>query len=198
MFYRTFSGGQRPRSAVDQVFFYFGGHGTNIKGTGVLVTYDFDPVRPTLTSILMRDITGRQAENITAKHLLIALDACDSGLALQKLGNEPNPADLRRFRALSIIRNDTKQTARNVLLAGTGDQPAVYDNGGIFTQALIRGLSGEADLNHDGLIEASELGVYVQDEVAVSASKKGAEQKAGFYKLTSYGMGEMVFLRPQK
>lgn len=183
------------RSTADQVFFYFGGHGTHVGNSGVLVTYDFNSVRPTLTSILMKDLTGRQAENIVAKHVLIALDACDSGLAIGSLGDDLKASELTKFRALSIIRNDTKQNARNVLLAGTGDQPVVYDNGGIFTRALVKGLRGDADLNKDGLIEASELGVYVQDEVAFAAGKNGVEQKAGFYKLSSYGAGEMVFLR---
>jgi hypothetical protein len=184
------------RGAADQVFFYFGGHGTHVNGTGILVTYDYDPARPTLTSILMKDLTVRQAENIAAKHFFIALDACDSGLALAKtLGDPSTASELAKFRTLAIIRNDTTPIARNVLLAGTGDQPAVYDNGGIFTQALIRGLSGKADLNNDGIIEASELGTYVKDEVAVSASRMSVKQEVGFYSLSSIGTGEMVFLR---
>jgi hypothetical protein len=44
------------------------------------------------------------------------------------------------------------ETARNLLLnlAGTGDQSALWVNGGIFTKVLVAGLVGNADFNYDG------------------------------------------------
>jgi hypothetical protein len=184
------------RSSADRLFFYFGGHGSNIGKKGLLITYDYDPKVPTLTSILMHDLTGQESENIVVKHVFIALDACDSGLALPTLGDSfRNASEIKNFRSLSIIRNDTTPVSRNVLLAGTGDQPVVYDNGGVFTQALVRGLMGSADENGDGIIEASELATFVKDEVAFLASKKGIVQQVGFYQLTAYGTGEVIFIK---
>jgi uncharacterized caspase-like protein len=185
------------RAGADRVFFYFGGHGSQLDGNGFLVTYDYEPARPTLTSILMRDLSGRHTENMAAHHVLFALDACSSGLTVKTL-QDPSRDVLERktFRRLSIIRNDTAPKARNVLLAGTEDQPAVYDHGGIFTRALVQGLGGMADLNRDGLIQFVELGLFVKNDVAEIASTKRVIQTADYYKLTAGGnTGEMLFFR---
>jgi hypothetical protein len=184
------------RSDADRLLFYFGGHGSSQANTGFLVTYDYDPRRPTLTSVLMRDLTGRHSENISAHHFLIALDACSSGLALITLGDpEREKAQREKFRRLSIIRNDTDPKARNVLVAGIGDQPAVYDNGGIFTNSQIRGLAGDADLNHDGIIQFAELALFVKNDVAAAAGSNGVKQTVGSQKLDAGGaIGEILFI----
>src|SRR5262249_2376247 len=95
---------------------------------------------------------------------------------------------------LSIIRNDTIEKARNVLVAGVEDHPAVWDNGGIFTQALIAGLNGKGDLNNDRLIQFNELSTYVSNEVARRAAEKGWRQEVQPYVLDSLGTGRMIFL----
>ena len=145
------------RANADRVLFYFGGHGDSFSapvqpsadpsgrsGTGVLITYDFDPKRPTLTGMLMKDLTGRQAENVAAHHMLIALDACNSGLAVYEKLEGPKSAGASEFRPLSIIRNDTAPAARNILVAGKENQGALWNDGGVFTQA-DQGSSGGAD-----------------------------------------------------
>lgn len=184
------------RESADRLFFYFGGHGDTFDGAGILITYDFDKARPTLSGFLMRDLATRHAENIRAHHLLVTLDACSSGLAIyRKLGNLNSKAsDLQKFRQLSIIRNDTVPIARNFLVAGTEDQPAIWDNGGIFTRALVAGLEGEADLNRDRLIQFQELATYVSDEVAKEASVRGVRQQVQSYMLDTLGTGKMIFV----
>src|SRR5207248_917335 len=37
---------------ASRLFFYFGGHGDGDEGNGYLVTYDFDPKKPTATGFL--------------------------------------------------------------------------------------------------------------------------------------------------
>jgi len=199
------------RSDADRVLFYFGGHGdavgraskspTGVQSTdastqltGFLVTYDFDKSRPTLTSLLMKDLTGRHAENIRAHHMLVALDACHSGLALYKVLGDDTAKDLETFKALSVIRNETDSPARNVLVAGRENQSAVWNDGGIFTRALIGGLSGSADSNRDGLIQFTELATYVKNEVAEKAAAKGVKQQAMDYRLDAFGEGSVLFL----
>jgi hypothetical protein len=73
------------------------------------------------------------------------------------------------FRTLSVIQNDTEPPARNILLAGTGNQEVIWDKGGIFTKALISGLKGRADFNNDNIIQFEELSNYVRNEVAYEA-----------------------------
>ncbi|MBB4843087.1 hypothetical protein HNP55_001606 [Paucibacter oligotrophus] len=184
-------------SGVERLFFYFGGHGITSEGLGVLVTYDFDKNRPTQTGFLMRDLSTRQTDAVTAKHMLVAIDACASGLVLQgHLGAQAAPS--LSFETLSTIRNDTTGRARNFLVAGTEDQPAIYNDGGIFTSALIKGLSGDADYNHDGVIKFSELAQFVRDSVAIEASRQGAIQQVGEYTLNATGNGKILFIRGAK
>ena len=183
---------------ADRVFFYFGGHGTHVGDTGLLITYDFDPQRPTLTGLLMKDLTIRNAENITAHHLMIALDSCDSGLALDLgLGVPPTEEDIKKFHKLSAIRDNVAPAARNILVAGTGKQEALWVNGGVFTKALVAGLAGNADLNHDGLIEFDELGLYIRQEVRKQVDITGVQQEPEGVRLTKFGTGGVVFV-PQK
>lgn len=179
---------------ADRVFFYFGGHGDTFSDAGVLITYDFDKKQPTQTGFLMRDLTTRHSENIVARHVLFSLDACAAGLAVyKKLGGKDESVDPSRDE-LSIIRNDTESKARNFLVAGTGDQPALWDKGGIFTQALIAGLSGKADQTGRRLIQFRSLANYVSNEVARRAADKNVRQQVEDYSLTQIGNGRILFL----
>jgi hypothetical protein len=84
--------------------------------------------------------------------------------------------------------------ARNFLVAGTGNQPALWENGGFFTQALIEGLRGKADLNGDRIIQFAELATFVSNQVARKAAEKGVRQQVEPYILDTFGTGKMVFL----
>jgi len=180
---------------ADRLLIYFGGHGNSLKNIGYLVTYDFDPTKPTLTSLLMKDLTNRHAENISAHHVMIALDACHSGLAVYKTlsRNKVDNDKLREFRTLSIIQNDTAPPARNILLAGTGNQEVIWDKGGIFTKALVSGLGGRADFNNDNIIQFEELSNYVRNEVAYEAKLNNASQEVAHYNIENLGKGRIMF-----
>jgi hypothetical protein len=58
-----------------------------------------------------------------------------------------------------------------------------------FTRYLVDGLKGAADVNHDGVIELSELMVWVRWQVS-GATK--AAQTPSFARIK--GAGEMMFL----
>ena len=47
---------------------------------------------------------------------------------------------------------------------------------GAFTYHLVRGLRGEADLEHDGVVDADELWRYLRDRVADSARAQNVKQ----------------------
>jgi hypothetical protein len=102
---------------------------------------------------------------------------------------------VRRFQALSLIRRDTENAARNLLVAGTGDQQALWQTGGLFTKALIEGLKGEADLNNDGVIQFEELGVYVRNRVTAQATQMQVRQDPEFRVLDQYGSGRILFVK---
>jgi uncharacterized caspase-like protein len=185
-------------ASADRVVFYFGGHGHIEDGIGYLVTYDFDKYRPTTTSIAMEDLTLIYTRDVRAHHMLIALDACHSGLTIARtLSGESDEKELKQFHALSIIRSDTEPKARNVLLAGTGDQKALYINGGIFTQELIDGLGGAADMNDDRIIQFDELAWYLRHRVVIKAAETGVRQDPEDYILDRFGKGRVLFFESQ-
>lgn len=183
-------------SSADRLFLYFGGHGdANDNLGGYFITYDFDSKKPSSTSIIMEDLVLIHARNIIAHHMLIALDACHAGLTLSRnLDSHLIEEQLREFHNLSIIESDTSPKARNILLAGTGDENAIYQEGGIFTKALIDALKGEADMNRDGIIQFDELSFYIRDRVIVEAHIEGKKQGPSSDVLDRYGNGRIVFL----
>ncbi|GAK50718.1 hypothetical protein U14_01951 [Candidatus Moduliflexus flocculans] len=131
--------------------------------------------------------------------MLVALDACSSGLALpNSLNRFLNEEELVEFRQLSIIENDVREKARNILVAGTKDQDALYVNGGIFTNALINGLKGYADMNNDDIIQFRELVLYVRNMTVAEARQRGERQEPDSNKYERYGDGEIMFLISQE
>jgi hypothetical protein len=157
------------------------------------VTYDFEASRPTLTSFLMSDFVGRHFKNLVTQHVMVALDACSSGLAVSKLDSPIDETRLQRFGKLATIEANYKQTARNVLVASTGDRPAVSQAGGIFTKALIEGLQGRADLTGDGVVQFDELALYVNRKVIERARALGVDQQPKSLIADTFGSGMILF-----
>jgi hypothetical protein len=186
-------------AGADRLFFYFGAHGDGTPESGYLVSYDFDRQRPTRTAFLMSDFVGRHFPNILAHHVLMALDSCGSGLAIpgtRTLGGE-DERRLTRFTTLATIRGDTRDHARNILVAGTGEQRALWETGGVFTRALIDGLRGDADLMKDGIIQFDELSSFVERRVRARAAAVGVRQDPGSFMADRFGRGKILFVLPE-
>ena len=132
--------------------------------------------------------------------MLFTLDSCAAGLSIPgstTLGGLEEKT-LKKFRSLAIIRGDTENQGRNLLVAGTGEQKALWVNGGIFTKALIDGLKGEGDLNGDQIIQFDELSLYVSNEVTAKAAETGMRQNPIKYHPDLFGDGKMLFLTPKQ
>ncbi|HBG73840.1 MAG: hypothetical protein A2X25_00980 [Chloroflexi bacterium GWB2_49_20] len=146
----------------DRVFVFFAGHGLTIDGLrgpiGYLVPVDGDSDNK--VSLIRWDDLTRNSELIKAKHILFILDACYSGLALQRT---VTPGSQR------FISDMLQRLARQVITAGKADE-VVADGGGpqgknsIFTGHLIDGIKGAA-LDSNGVLTANELMAYVYKEV---------------------------------
>jgi tetratricopeptide (TPR) repeat protein len=99
---------------------------------------------------------------IPAKHIYFVMDSCYSGLALSR-----GTGSYSRDR--TYLEEVTRRAARQILTAGGADQQVADDGPGghsVFTWALLQGLEGKADLDHNGVITASELGAYISPIVA--------------------------------
>jgi len=132
------------------------------------------------------DELTRDADIIPAKHLLFIMDACYSGLAIQRT----SLAGERRF-----VTDMIQRRSRQVITAGKADE-VVADGGGpaggnsIFTGHLIAGLRGGA-ANESGVITASDLMSYAYQKVSRDAMSR---QTPHFGHID--GDGEFILLTP--
>jgi peptidoglycan/xylan/chitin deacetylase (PgdA/CDA1 family)/uncharacterized caspase-like protein len=177
----------------DRVFLFFAGHGATRtfedgRQAGFIVPVDADLNNYVSTAISMAQIR-EVSDLIPAKHVYFVMDSCYSGLALSR-GSGAYSKDR------SYLDEITRRTARQILTAGGADQQVADDgpNGhSVFTWALLQGLQGEADLDGNGVITASELGAYVSPIVA-----KFARQTPAVGNLMGSEGGEFVFeLQPE-
>jgi uncharacterized caspase-like protein len=77
-----------------------------------------------------------------------------------------------------------------VLTAGSeGEQVVEFDGHGLFTKVLLNGLQGEADLNRDNRITASELYQFINPRVLENSHNT---QNPVFGRI-GLGRGEFVF-----
>ena len=176
--------GQKLReetSKNDLAFIFFAGHGAtetlpNGEKRGYLIPTEGSAQDPYVTGISMetiRDLSNR----LEARHVYYAVDACYSGgLATTAAAGE-------------ATRGDSRNSSVQVLTAGLEGQQAIEEDGrGVFTSYLIQGLRGEANLNGDDVISASEIGWFVANQVEQAT---GGRQTPAYGRLG--GTGEVTF-----
>jgi len=154
----------------DRVFIFYAGHGMTRRlpsgrDLGYIIPVDasFDKFHTRSISMThLRDFS----EMIPAKHVYFVMDSCYSGIALTRSG--------RTQVHNGYLEEITSRTARQILTAGGADQE-VADGGpgghSIFTWTLLQGLEGQADLDGNHIITASELGAYVAPSVSNNSSQ---------------------------
>jgi hypothetical protein len=177
----------RSAGPNDRVVIYFAGHGfTEELPAGDQVGY-LIPVDSPQSNFFTHAISMRQIREtfsrLRAKHIYYVIDSCFSGYGFTRGGGVP--AGSRGY--LQVV---TERRAVQMVTAGRkGDLAHEQGGHGIFTAYLIRGLQGEADLNGDGLVTASELGSFVQPNVYQASLQKQLPQ---YGRLD--GEGEVVFV----
>jgi uncharacterized caspase-like protein len=159
---------------TDSLVVFFAGHGhtqtrTLHSGpveTGYLIPVDGDQPGGQTASWLRLDNWLSDIARLPARHILVVLDACHSGIALGSLIKWRDSGEVRDA-ALDELR---RRQSRRVITSALGDQRAM-DSGplhghSLFTGCLIEGLTG--GLARDGRREvtASEIGLYLQQRVA--------------------------------
>lgn len=178
----------------DAVFIFYAGHGmtrtvNDKRSLGYIVPVDADRTSYISQAISMSEINDLN-EMIPARHVFWVMDACYSGLALTRSGSPG--LDSKRY-----IQEVTNRKARQIITAGGADEE-VADGGpnghSIFTWSLINALSGDADINGDGYITASEICNYVPPNVS-SLSK----QTPAYGNLIGSSGGDFIFqLKPEE
>jgi WD40 repeat protein len=145
----------------DVVVVFYAGHGDcKIEDQFYLL-----PVDANLRNLSGTGISGEALKRALAdlpSTTMLVLDACYAGSFDGKK---------RKKRALpeqsdALLRELTYDAGLVVMCGASKEQEAAEEDGhGFFTQALVEGLSGKADMDKDGLIELNELDVYVTQRV---------------------------------
>ena len=165
----------RNVTAQSRVFFYYSGHGAPdpVKGDAYLVPWDGDPTFLKSSAYPVARVY-RQLEELKAKEILVALDACFSGAGgrsviakgarpLVTMTEAKAPGD-PRFAILSASAGEE--------IAGSLEE----QSHGLFTYHLLKGLGGEADADKDGHVSVQELHAFVRTGVQRGARRQNREQ----------------------
>jgi hypothetical protein len=128
----------------DYVMIYLSGHGGSHPKTGdyLYENYDFLPRDPR-THLTGKTIWGWLQR--TPGIGFLVLDTCQAALAV--------PHHDVSFVTLASCLSDESSSETALLQQG------------FFTRALLEGLRGQADANHDGIVTLAELDAYIADRV---------------------------------
>jgi hypothetical protein len=187
----------------DRFIFYYSGHGVSgvqgMTATGYLPLVD-EERGSNKHSIPMNNLV-KWMSGLTAKHLLIILDSCFSGLAVQGLElKSDKPYDLKADpEALSRM---SREPSRYLLMAGNERQESFGDkrwNGSLFTEEVLIGLqtAPDADMHRDRIITMRELYAWLPEAVSREAQKVHRELTPLLKDLSTTGVsqGDFVFVR---
>src|SRR5262249_46743249 len=134
--------------------------------TGFLIPHDGESREGHAASWLRLDTLLSDIVLLAARHILVILDACHSGIALGRLIKWRGIADKPRGSAFDALRS---QQSRRVIASALGDQLAL-DSGPIarhslFTGCLIEALTGGLADAGRREVTGSELAAHVQRRV---------------------------------
>jgi hypothetical protein len=162
---------QKATGPNDTAVFYFAGHGFADAQSTYLACHDSELEALPETAIAMNDLQSRWSKIKAGTRLFVA-DACHSG-------------GLANLRGLSVKTRfkETKRAKRDVgtifIAAASQSQLSVENpklGQGVFTNALVNGLKGDADLDGDRRVTVSELSDYLKRKVPEQATRVGGEQ----------------------
>src|SRR4029077_15306578 len=154
-----------PRKQMTQrdvAVVFLSGHGQRgCEGSLYLLPVDGDP--EDLLSTAVADDQLKKALAGMPGRIVAVLDAWHAGAAGGDKRKGPNGLtdDLVR----DLVTDDFGVI---VMASSTGRESSLESNAdrqGYFTLALVEGLGGKADLNHDGVVYLNELDAYLTDRV---------------------------------
>jgi len=198
----------------DRLLFYFAGHGLALPGedgpAGYLLLQDADAANPA-SFLPMQQLHDALAQ-LACRHCLVILDCCFAGAFRWSTTRAlaPPPAILYRERYERFLRSPAWQVLTSAaydqealdsyLGAGFGARDAgMVTHEGVnhspFALALLTALAGTGDANQDGVLIATELYLYLRDQVEVRAAQLARHaQTPGLWPLQKHDKGEFIFL----
>ena len=168
---------QSEVSINDVFIFYYAGHGSMVDGDFYLVSSAasrlYDNTRIKEYGIQASELQDAMRD-IKALKQLVIMDACQSGGSVEVLAQRGAPEE-------KAIAQLSRSSGIHVMAAAGSDQYATEFESlghGLFTYALLKGLSGDADgAPKDGKVTIYELKSYLDDQVPeLSIKYKGTPQ----------------------
>jgi uncharacterized caspase-like protein len=185
--------------ANDSLVLFFAGHGHTVTRSyhggasvkdGYLIPVDGDRPDGRAGTWLRLASWLAVVARLPAKHILVVLDACHSGLALDPIIRWRGK-DMRLMESFEQLR---ARRSRRIITSALDDQRAI-DGGpvpghSLFTGCLIEGLTGGLAANTgQAVVTGSEIGLYVQRRVS---EYPGSTQTPDFGALELDDRGELV------
>jgi hypothetical protein len=172
-----------------RLLFYFAGHGHTLRQAygaemGYIVPVDAPNPNIDKSGFLAKALDMKQfevwAQRIQSKHALFLFDSCFSGsiFALSRAIPEH-------------ISYKTAEPVRQFITSGSADETVPDES--IFRHQFLAALDGEADVNKDGYITATELGEFLLEKVA-NYSRGTQHPQYGKIRDRFLDRGDFVFL----
>lgn len=172
----------------NRLLVFFSGHGETIqlsagRQMGYFVPADAPPYavdnRGFITRALSMNRVMAMAKEIRSKHALFVFDSCFSGSIFQSRSFASNGRSLERLLSKPV---------RYFITSGSANETVPSDSA--FTRAFVDSFeSGAADLNRDGYVTSTELGLHLTQNVRLG------EQTPQHGKINNYELsqGDLVF-----
>ena len=94
-------------------------------------------------------------ERMNAKHVLCIFDACFSGLDRGLFTSQPN-------NGIYDIESMANKRSLQFIMVNCAGKVSETENEGLLTSSFLKGLDGNADIDKDGFITGTELGMFIQ------------------------------------
>jgi tetratricopeptide (TPR) repeat protein len=175
----------------ERLFVYYSGHGfTAFNQSSQIddgyITGSDTPGKAVAKAVSFFEIDSLNRET-SARHVLMVFDSCFSGSLFETKGAPEDPAR----RDFDGILRMLGQPIRYFITAGRKEEEVAADS--TFAKTLLRGLRGEADKYHTGIISADELGSYLYHEVPRISQRSQTPQFASIGSAT-LSEGQFFFL----
>ncbi|MBU2646141.1 caspase family protein, partial [bacterium] len=173
----------------DRLLFFYSGHGYSRKnGTkGYLVPTDAPNPEKDRKGFLRKALNMNMiitwSRQIESKHALFLFDSCFSGAIFKTKALPKTPPHINAFTASPV---------RQYITAGSAGEEVPARS--VFTPSFVRALEGEADLNKDGYVTGTEMGMFLNEKVMGYNSQQTPQY--GKIKDPDLDRGDFVFVSP--
>jgi tetratricopeptide (TPR) repeat protein/uncharacterized caspase-like protein len=160
----------------DRVLIYFAGHGFVFDSRAYLAPYDLDPANIAGTGYPMDTLGSVIGSRIKAKWKVLITDACHSGAITPEADRAAVSSSLLSLNSSLFSLTASRDRESSF------ESPDWGGGHGIFTYYVVKGLEGEADASHDGIVTADELADYVRRNVreATNAQQNPTSERGSF------------------